>query len=486
MMRTLPLGLILPLVAGTLLSGLLRPGPGAARLSPLLRICLGVGWAIGTSSCTFYAWLVLRGRPGTAFLATDLALFAGLALAGAALARVRDGPGRREGCPEALPKSVGVILRGALMVSLGVGTALSLLLWRGGPHGSWDAVATWNLRARFLYRGGDSWADAFHPLLLPSHLDYPLLVPTSVARCWAYLGRESLLAPAVLSLVFTLATVGLLVAGLAALRGRTQGVLGGLVLLATSLLFEMSSTQMADIPLAYFLLATVVALALGDQAGGDSRRFPALGGMMAGFAAWTKNEGLLFLAVVLLTRLAVTVRSRGWRVYRREAVAFALGLAPVLAVCVHFKLRFAPPSDFVAGQGPGQIVAKLADLARHAQVVREFAGGIASLGGGLVAGMAVYLLLLGKAPRGASSPGGVFATTVLVLMLAAYHLSYVATPRYLPWHLQWSAVRLILQLWPLGVFAFFLVAATPEEALARTRAGDRRGEGSDEGGPHIP
>jgi hypothetical protein len=66
-------------------------------------------------------------------------------------------------------------------------------------------------------------------------------------------------------------------------------------------------------------------------------------------------------------------------------------------------------------------------------------------------------------------PGGAFAILVLALMLAGYVLVYVVTPLDLPWHLQWSLPRLILQLWPLAVFAFFLGTATPEEAWAGTR-----------------
>jgi hypothetical protein len=58
---------------------------------------------------------------------------------------------------------------------------------------------------------------------------------------------------------------------------------------------------------------------------------------------------------------------------------------------------------------------------------------------------------------------------VPALVLAGDVLVYVATPRDLSWHLQWSLSRLILQIWPLAVFAVFLITATPEEALAGTR-----------------
>jgi hypothetical protein len=296
-----------------------------------------------------------------------------------------------------------------------------------------------------------------------------LLIPASVARCWVYLGRETTTAPALLAFAFTLATVGLLVSALASLRGRVQGLLGGLVVLSAPLLFEWGSMQCADIPLAYYFLATTVALAMGDRAPALSSRWATLAGMMAGFAAWTKNEGLLFLAAVLAARLAVVVRSMGWRRYRAEAAGFALGLAPVLAVVMYFKVRFSPPNDLLADQGLNSLAAKLADPSRYALVGRAIAGEISGLGSGAIAWLAAYRLLLGGKPRRPGEPGGGFAVLIPALLLAGYFLVYIVTPRHLPWHLQWSLSRLIIQLWPLSVFAFFLVVATPVEALAEDR-----------------
>ena len=366
---------------------------------------------------------------------------------------------------------------------------LFVLLARHAPHGRWDALSIWNLRARFLYQGGDAWAGAFHPSLIASHLDYPLLVPLSVARCWAYQGRETTAAPAGVAFAFTLATVGLLVAALAALRGRTQGTLGGLVLMSAPLLFEGGSMQFADVPLAYFILAATAALAIGDHAGRDAPRWSAAAGMMAGFAAWTKNEGLLFLAAVVAARLVAAARSREWRAYRAEAAAFALGLAPALAVLVVFKARFAPPNDFLADQGPAAIAAKLADPSRYAMVGEAIYREVRGLGSGAVVWLAAYRLLLGGAPRRPGVPRGGFAGLVLAIMIAGYVLVYVATPLYLPWHLRWSLSRLIVHLWPLAVFSIFLAVATPEEALSggegRPPRGARPGRASAEmRGPH--
>ena len=48
------------------------------------------------------------------------------------------------------------------------------------------------MHARFLFRGGDHWREAFASGLDWSHWDYPLLLPLSIARGWRYMGGESL------------------------------------------------------------------------------------------------------------------------------------------------------------------------------------------------------------------------------------------------------------------------------------------------------
>lgn len=461
--------LVPPLLAGYLLAGALATGPGSARPAPMLRLGLSLGWATGASSCFLFAWLVLAGRPGPGFFAADLTLSAAAGAAGVAWRRGRAATGARED----LPGPLRVALRIVLALALTAGVALFVAVTLNTPDGQWDAIQVWNLRARFLYRGGDAWAEAFHPRLIATHLDYPLLVPLSVARCWSYAGGDPKAAPIALALAFTLATCGLLAAGLAALRGRAQGLLGGLVLVSSHEFFEAGSHQFADVPLAYFLLATVVALALGDRPGADRLRWRVAAGMMAGFAAWTKNEGLLFLAVVVAARVGpflLRPRGRDLAASLRGAAAFALGLAPALAALIYFKARFAPTSDLVAGQGLRLILAKLADRSRYALTAREMTREILSWGGSLVLGLVVYRLLLGRAPRRDDAPGTGFATAVPALMLAAYFAVFLITPRYLPWHLQWSLMRLMVQLWPPAVFAFFLATASPAEALARSRA----------------
>ena len=151
------------------------------------------------------------------------------------------------------------------------------------PHGRWDAWLIWNMHARFLFLGGEGWRGAFASGLDWSHWDYPLLLPLSIARGWTYTGGEGIHLPAVMAFFFTFLLLGLLLTSLALLRGRIQGFLGAMVLMGTPFFIVMGTSQFADVPLALFILTTLVLLFLharspgnrpgGVDSGGACRRF---------------------------------------------------------------------------------------------------------------------------------------------------------------------------------------------------------------------
>ena len=178
------------------------------------------------------------------------------------------------------------------------------------PQGGWDAWAIWNARARFLFRSGDDWRQAFHPA--QAHDDYPLLVPMSNVRCWWRSGANRVGCPrcwAMGSLWRRLACWRRESAGCAA----QPGLLAGTVLLGTKAFVMLGAAQYADVPLAFFILASVLLLALDDAAEQSSPGLVLLAGLCAGLAAWTKNEGLLFLVVVLFARCFMAWRRHGGR-----------------------------------------------------------------------------------------------------------------------------------------------------------------------------
>ena len=120
-------------------------------------------------------------------------------------------------------KKAGYLLLFSFSIVLILSVVLFVVLTTLFPHGYWDAWSIWNLRARYLFRGGNNWTAVFSSLV--SHAEYPYLVSASVFRGWTYCGKETQLVPILFAALFTYATPGLLLSSLMLVRSKTQGVL---------------------------------------------------------------------------------------------------------------------------------------------------------------------------------------------------------------------------------------------------------------------
>ncbi len=309
-----------------------------------LQGALAVGIGFGLTSLFLFLWLLGFGQfhPLYQFFESALAL-------GSLILLIHPRFGRRPSpAPERQrPTHPFIEKRFQLGFFLFLFSALILmtLVTLHAPHGDWDAWAIWNLRARFLFRAGPAWKEAFSPLLTWSHPDYPLLLPLSVARCWFYLGREGLWVPAFLAVLFSLSVTVLLITSLALLRSMSQGYWGGILLLSTLSFLTHGASQYADLPLSFFFLAVFVLWLFSQRSPSPRKTMWALCGFLAGLSAWTKNEGLLFVALTggiwIIKILFRATRKESGRV----CVSFFLGLLPVLAVILYFKFFLSPPGD---------------------------------------------------------------------------------------------------------------------------------------------
>ena len=54
--------------------------------------------------------------------------------------------------------------------------------------------------------------------------------------------------------------------------------------------------------------------------------------------------------------------------------------------------------------------------------------------------------------------------------MLGYAAIYLLISRDLRWHLDTSLYRLYMHVWPLGLFGYFLILATPAEAATRLAA----------------
>lgn len=450
--------LTLPAVAAVLLAWAFGPPPPPKRRLAIrtFQACLWAGCGLGLSSCLFFLWYPFVGHPKHGYVEFETVL--GLALIALSLLRLIRG---RPIAPRATAEVrdwTRWLWVPFVLSALAAGSYLVAYFARE-PHGDWDAFSIWNLRARFLYRSGDDWPDTFSPVLF--HTDYPLLVSALVARAWVHAGQESTAGPMAVAILFFGLTAGTLASGLNWLRGGGQGWLAGMVLLVSFPFVHAAGQQYADVPLSFFMLAAVAGLAIQDQLPMPGWWLTLGSGVAAGLAAWTKNEGVLFVGVLVASRLAVHGWNRSWRRLVQEGALFAMGLLPAGLALGVLKLGFAPPNDLLAGQGEATL-RRLLDLTRHARVLAAAGQQLWEFGPLLLVVLAAYALLVGQPPEGQRCQHVGFPWLVLCLMAAGYYLVYVTTPHDLAWHLSTSLVRLIVQLWPLGLFATFLTVDAPQ------------------------
>ena len=472
------LSFIISSVIGYCVVSLIWPSRRSGASDLIVRCSLAAGVGQGIASCNFFLWLVVFGSPGRGSIVVEVVLLAILLLV--LVYRVK----RKRGSPPEAERDPGVASEGTSLklkhgwlltaafytslVSTVAGIVIASLRF---PNGWWDAWAIWNLRARGILRGGEHWRDSLSDLTLWAHPNYPLLLPTSVARGWVYTGAETAAVPAALSLLFTIGTVALLCSALAELRSKWQGYVAGVVLLGYTTFTFYGGSQIADPPLMFLFTATVILVAFKFERVGGGYGALVLAGVTAGLSAWTKNEGLLFIVLVAVVQLIVVLPSEGARAYLRQLLFFAAGLLPVLIIVLYFKTQLAPPSELVSAMQQRDTFSKLLDYHRYILIARKLKEDVVSYnvyGIGFIYLLLIYLVCVGATLRHKRSV--IFTALLLHLMLTGYVWVYLTTPYDLAWHLDTSFSRLTLHLWPSFVFLFFLLVLTPEETLRRKEA----------------
>lgn len=463
--------MILLCLAGIWLAGFglmrwLFPQPLRWSLHNILLFSLAAGTGAGIASCIYFLALLLAG-PSLAVLASATGAFVAIALLLGFLARR---PGTvfevAEGPP--VPRYLILVFAGAV--------ALALIMFLGAviynPHGDEAAWSIFNLRARFLFRAGDAWRIAFSPDLAWSQLDYPLLVPSLVAMCWKIAGGESTSAAIGVAFLFAVGTAGILIATLAVLRGKLQALLAGTLLLATASFVALAASLYGDIPLSFYIVSALALLCLQDRFPSDPR-FSILAGLMAGFAAWSRNEGLIFVVALLIARSFALARSHRRAAILPELLRLLAGTAAPLAVVLVFKTRVAPPSPYFSV--PGSVLLKhAADAGRWITLIEGVVIALFTFGRFLipiVLVLALYAYLVRFRPEclGRDSRDRASLITIAVALPITLGVQLLIDLLYdanLPLEIGTSGERIIMQLWPAAVLAFFAAANSPQlEAL---------------------
>lgn len=451
----------------------------ARECGPAVCCCAACALGLGVSSLLWWQLLQLPIHSTTALVSIDLAIWAaivtGLAVGLPRTPRTEAPSGltapagdggqqpdaQHEGLertpPRGRPGLPGVLAAWMVLLPL-CGLAVVSFAARCAveAHGTWDAWATWNVRARFLFEGFPSaWTDAFAaPPIAGS--DYPLLLPASIARAWTLAGRESTAVPIALAAMFAAGVV--IVAGASIRRERTasRGLLTSAFILASPAFVGWAPSQCADVPLSLYLLLTFVFVAEAMKAGRSGSLW-AFAGLAAGLAAWTKNEGIVLVAAAFAVTMLWAWRGAAGRPRWMPLAAFTLGAAPAILVLVAFKRAYAPPNIMISIQS-GDHLLRLLSPDRISMVLGAMGrqiwyGGASTIG--VLPLLAGYVAMAGVAGREWRMASATLLT--LALMFSAYAVVYVLTPLDLAWHLSTSVDRVVLQLTPSLVWAGMLL-----------------------------
>lgn len=454
----LALGLLLPSAAAW---ALLRRVHPSLRGVPGEALRAGLALVVGPGAATLlaYAWLVAGGSLGTGYALVEAACCV------AVVAWAARGWAPADAPPSPRPGTLDRLALAFAAVAFGLGAVVFLRGAVASPFGDWDAWAIWTQHARFLHRGAaQGWRHLFDPALGWSHNEYPLLVPTAIARLWAYAG-EGTGAPALVAGVHCLAPL-LIVFGAVARAAGLLPAAAALGLVSANVgWFLWAYSLGADVPAAALLCAAAGALVEADATDGRARRgLEILAGVALGLSGWTKDEGLMFVAVFVPFALLRAGRAGALP----RALALVAGLAVPLAVRAHFQVALAPAlaGALTTGQTASGVLARLVDPGRWGKILGAVPGHLPGRADWLHVFPFVLAVLAGARPRTLLRSYAVPALGAY----AAFLLVYAATPLPLDYHITTSAPRILQQPFPALVLGLFAAAGMPAAGVVSAEA----------------
>lgn len=355
-----------------------------------------------------------------------------------------------------------------LLVGLVIGLFFFLLDFQASsmsnPNGEWDATAIWNLRARYLAAGGDTWRRAISQeigghMIGAAHPGYPLFLSSFIAAQWVSGDTLDAAAPIATSLLFSLGAFLLLGSSIASRRSVALGAFGMLVLLSSEVFAAQAASQYSDLLLGLAMLAAAVLWEAARSTPEAETRLLVAAGLATGLAPWIKNEGLPFavagLAVVL------------WRFRLKGFLAAFCGAIPGLAATLVLKSMAQGREEFIP-RTIGEALSKLAQPGRWIDSILGIVRGVYQTGDPwshpivLLALLAMALQFIPKAQRHARY----WLIIPVGVALGAEFGAYLITTADLMWHIGTTISRFLAQVWPSFIWLVLMHLRTPEEPFS--------------------
>jgi hypothetical protein len=328
------------------------------------------------------------------------------------------------------------------------------------PYGQWDAWGMWNLKTKFFITSANPWEDVLHRLSEHTHPDYPLLLPFLNIWGMSFCGHYDFHIPFFTAILFTILTTLAIFNGLKLFIPRPASFLAATIFMANPYAAFWATAQYADIILAFFFTIAIILLWLTLKT--QSLDIAKLLAIMLGFAAFTKNEGLLLTLLLVLSTLlsmhlfkkpSFTIESASWLI--RWLI---IGCVPVII----FKIFFAPSNADIL---PFLSLAntELFNAEKLGFIIMSFFKEIIDQRWSYV--WIFILILFFSKIRAFFKPDTFIVTaTFLVYFLIVAFIYQTAPQEKLSWWIQTSLKRVYFSLLPSIIFLSFYAAWHTEKA----------------------
>jgi hypothetical protein len=298
----------------------------------------------------------------------------------------------------------------------------------------------------FLALHNPLWKNVFQLPHFMSHNDYPLFLPSTVARLWSYTGAENYAVNVTLGLFFTFGLVYLLYQALQYFKGEKIAIVVTSVFMISDIFLVNGAAQCADIPLAYFFLSAVVCLFLFFKK--ENVSYIVLGVLFAGLSCWVKNEGMMFF-------LIYTAAVVGYFLYAKKYKIAGMSLLtalPVFGLILLYKKFVNFPNDLIMGFFVLKSYTFAFDFGRYAVIGKTFLKIFFTK-------FTIFIpliLLCVKSFRVENKTPFVLSSIIFFTMIAGYFAVYLFSPHDIIWLVKNSMDRIILQILPVFLLLFSL------------------------------
>ena len=337
-------------------------------------------------------------------------------------------------------------------------TLAALWVWLPGERlmpltsQSWDAWAIWLFKSKAFFVDGDVSTYLSRSSEFTGQPGYPLLTPLYGTFLYLLHGGIDDYAVKLITPAFFLAMLGAAHSLIARLASRpTAGLLTAMLALTPQLgRGSFAQAGYADVPLAFYTLCAAGFLTLWLR-----EHHPALlaaASVSAAAAAWTKNEGQLFLAVFGLIAAAGLVLSKA------KPKHWAIAFAPAAVLLGLWSVVRSSAAVEAAGFAPG-VDFEVALFARAAEYLAQRAFAVSEFGLTFLLLPAAAAALLWRRRDWRSWP----AVLLVAAQLSGALLAYATGRNEIEWWLGTSADRLLLQVVPLVLLAAGIAAGACED-----------------------